>query len=110
MRSFELPFVYQEAGVRKEALVKVRVCPKCEGKLRWKPGREEQAAAVDGESDGSEVDERSGSLEEAKGGKRATGSGTRRGDMAGSERSRARSRSPRMRDSSDKKARWMAER
>ena len=41
LRSFELPFVYEEAGERKEALVKVRLCPKCEAKLLWKPGREE---------------------------------------------------------------------
>ncbi|WWC60596.1 uncharacterized protein I303_103170 [Kwoniella dejecticola CBS 10117] len=37
LRSFELPFVYMENDQRKEALVKVRLCKKCEGKLRWKP-------------------------------------------------------------------------
>ncbi|RYF61858.1 MAG: hypothetical protein EOO27_00210 [Comamonadaceae bacterium] len=32
LRAFELPFVYNEAGERKEALVKVRLCGRCEGK------------------------------------------------------------------------------
>lgn len=39
LRAFELPFVYQEAGERKEALVKVKLCRRCEAKLTWKPGR-----------------------------------------------------------------------
>ncbi|KAL7423576.1 hypothetical protein Q5752_001156 [Cryptotrichosporon argae] len=33
LRSYELPFVYAEAGERKEALVKVRLCRRCERKL-----------------------------------------------------------------------------
>ncbi|WVQ96985.1 hypothetical protein IAU59_004094 [Kwoniella sp. CBS 9459] len=37
LRSFELPFVYAEAGERKETLVKVRLCPSCQRKLKWKP-------------------------------------------------------------------------
>ncbi|WVO13065.1 hypothetical protein L204_100675 [Cryptococcus depauperatus] len=37
LQSFELPFVYMEAGERKEALVKVKLCRKCTGKLLWKP-------------------------------------------------------------------------
>ena len=37
LRAFELPFVYEEAGKRKEALVKVRLCGRCEAKLKWKP-------------------------------------------------------------------------
>ncbi|WVF70969.1 hypothetical protein IAT40_005765 [Kwoniella sp. CBS 6097] len=37
LRSFELPFVYAEAGERKETLVKVRLCPGCQRKLTWKP-------------------------------------------------------------------------
>ncbi|WRT65973.1 uncharacterized protein IL334_002924 [Kwoniella shivajii] len=41
MRSFELPFVYAEGGERKEALVKVRLCGKCQGKLMWKPSKKE---------------------------------------------------------------------
>lgn len=53
LRAFELPFVYQEAGERKEALVKVKLCRRCEAKLTWKPGKEE----VGNESDEGE-DER----------------------------------------------------
>ncbi|RXK42048.1 hypothetical protein M231_00770 [Tremella mesenterica] len=41
LKTFELPFVYEEAGERKEALVKVRLCPKCETKLVWKPGKDD---------------------------------------------------------------------
>lgn len=41
LRAFELPFVYEEAGERKEALVKVKLCPKCQAKLTWKPGKDE---------------------------------------------------------------------
>ncbi|WWC68357.1 uncharacterized protein I206_102282 [Kwoniella pini CBS 10737] len=37
LRSFELPFVYNENNQRKEALVKVKLCKKCENKLKWKP-------------------------------------------------------------------------
>jgi protein FRA10AC1 len=41
LRAFELPFAYEEAGERKDALVKVKLCSRCEGKLRWKPRDEE---------------------------------------------------------------------
>lgn len=41
LKTFELPFVYMEAGERKEALVKVRVCPRCTAKLLWKPGQDD---------------------------------------------------------------------
>lgn len=40
LRAFELPFAYEEAGERKEAMVKVRLCPRCQGKLTWKPGKD----------------------------------------------------------------------
>lgn len=40
LRSFELPFVYEEHGERKEALVKVKLCAKCQTKLAWKPGKD----------------------------------------------------------------------
>ncbi|WWC96659.1 hypothetical protein V866_003531 [Kwoniella sp. B9012] len=36
LRSYELPFVYMEDNQRKEALVKVRLCGRCERKLKWK--------------------------------------------------------------------------
>lgn len=37
LRTFELPFAYEEAGERKETLVKVRLCGRCGRKLSWKP-------------------------------------------------------------------------
>jgi len=49
LRAFELPFVYEEAGQRKEALVKVRLCAKCQAKLKWKPGKEDPASEEDDE-------------------------------------------------------------
>ncbi|ORX34150.1 folate-sensitive fragile site protein Fra10Ac1-domain-containing protein [Kockovaella imperatae] len=55
LRSFELPFVYEEAGQRKEALVKVRLCPRCQAKLTWKPGKEVQS---DSEDEAEQRDER----------------------------------------------------
>ncbi|GFZ43366.1 hypothetical protein JCM24511_01086 [Saitozyma sp. JCM 24511] len=48
LRSFELPFVYEEAGERKEALVKVRLCPRCTGKLLWKPEEERDPRGTEG--------------------------------------------------------------
>lgn len=41
LRSFELPFAYEEAGARKETVVKVRLCGRCARKLRWEPGGRE---------------------------------------------------------------------
>jgi protein FRA10AC1 len=41
LRAFELPFAYEEAGEKKSALVKVRVCERCVRKLTYKPGEEE---------------------------------------------------------------------
>ncbi|WVR05593.1 hypothetical protein IAU60_002612 [Kwoniella sp. DSM 27419] len=53
LRSFELPFVYMEAGERKETLVKVRLCPRCVGKLRWKPDAKEDRPDKDKRNHGS---------------------------------------------------------
>lgn len=50
LRSFELPFVYEEAGERKEALVKVRLCPRCTDKLLWKPEEERDPRGTEGRS------------------------------------------------------------
>jgi protein FRA10AC1 len=60
LRAFELPFVYVEMGERREALVKVRLCGRCEGKLTWKPDTE-RASKVEQEqvSDEDEDDESS---------------------------------------------------
>jgi len=57
LRAFELPFVYEEAGERKEALVKVKLCSRCQAKLTWKPGKEEPTSA-DESDDGVEKQER----------------------------------------------------
>jgi protein FRA10AC1 len=85
LRSFELPFAYVEGGERKEALVKVRLCPRCEGKLLWKPGQVEEDADELEESMENQRRERSSRDE-------------RSGDKAPSKRrSRSRSRSPRRR-------------
>ncbi|ORY24693.1 folate-sensitive fragile site protein Fra10Ac1-domain-containing protein [Naematelia encephala] len=67
LQSFELPFVYEEAGTRREAMVKVRLCPRCETKLKWKPhtrgtkddtGSDEDVNSVDEEeeADGNTID------------------------------------------------------
>lgn len=50
LKTFELPFVYMEAGERKEALVKVRVCPRCTAKLLWKPGQGDMEEDLSGEA------------------------------------------------------------
>jgi protein FRA10AC1 len=57
LRAFELPFVYLEAGERKEALVKVRMCGRCEGKLTWKPGQSSAKRDESVEEDRASEDE-----------------------------------------------------
>lgn len=37
LQAFELPFAYIEAGEKKQALVKVKVCDKCARKVTYKP-------------------------------------------------------------------------
>jgi protein FRA10AC1 len=37
LQAFELPFAYIEAGEKKQALVKVKVCDKCARKITYKP-------------------------------------------------------------------------
>ncbi|WOO85731.1 Protein FRA10AC1 [Vanrija pseudolonga] len=44
LRTFELPFVYQEDGERKETMVKVRLCRRCEAKLKWRPDDRDSAS------------------------------------------------------------------
>lgn len=66
LRAFELPFAYEEAGQRKEALVKVKLCGRCEGKLKWKPpiegssGEEDRKATKRTHEDDSDSDDRRG--------------------------------------------------
>lgn len=40
LQAFELPFAYIEAGEKKQALVKVKVCEKCARKITYKPSDE----------------------------------------------------------------------
>ena len=44
LQSFELLFAYDEHGERKQALVKVRACPKCADKLSYRRRRDEKKA------------------------------------------------------------------
>jgi protein FRA10AC1 len=84
LRAFELPFVYNEAGERKEALVKVRLCGRCGGKLTWKPGRKEESNEED------KVEKtRSTRRGDGRSGRKEYGSRSR-----SPSRSRSRSRSP----------------
>jgi protein FRA10AC1 len=88
LRAFELPFVYNEAGERKEALVKVRLCGRCEGNLTWRPGRKEESSEED------KVEKpRSTRRGDRKGKRREYGSRSR-----SPSRSRSRSRSPARRE------------
>ncbi|WVQ71271.1 hypothetical protein IAR50_000797 [Cryptococcus sp. DSM 104548] len=90
LKAFELPFVYAEAGERKEALVKVRLCPRCTDKLLWKPDQDEESKRHRHRSDDRD---------------RGRRSHTRRDDLSDEERHRhekgdrerrrSRSRSPR---------------
>lgn len=41
LQAFELPFAYVEAGEKKQALVKVKVCDKCARKITYKPSEAE---------------------------------------------------------------------
>lgn len=40
LRSYEVNFAYEEAGESKQALVKLRVCPKCSYKLNYRKEKE----------------------------------------------------------------------
>jgi protein FRA10AC1 len=44
--TLELPFDYEEHGERKNALVKVVLCPKCVKKIMWKREQEKKAATA----------------------------------------------------------------
>ncbi|GIL82844.1 hypothetical protein Vretimale_8174 [Volvox reticuliferus] len=58
--SYEVNFAYQEAGVRKQALVKLRVCPSCAFKLNYRKEKQLQkadAAAARKRKRGQELEE-----------------------------------------------------
>ncbi|KAJ3038896.1 hypothetical protein HDV00_012818 [Rhizophlyctis rosea] len=42
LRSWEVNFAYMEAGERKNALVKLRLCPECSVKLNWRKIKEQE--------------------------------------------------------------------
>ncbi|RKO85948.1 hypothetical protein BDK51DRAFT_34445, partial [Blyttiomyces helicus] len=44
LRSWEVNFAYFEAGEKKNALVKLRLCPECSFKLNYRKNREREAA------------------------------------------------------------------
>jgi len=92
LRAFELPFVYVEMGERREALVKVRLCSRCEGKLTWKPDRERDSVKQEEMSD--EDQDESG--EEERAARKENGRSRHRSKSPRRKsRSRSRSRSPR---------------
>ncbi|GHJ85739.1 hypothetical protein NliqN6_2141 [Naganishia liquefaciens] len=43
LQAFELPFAYVEAGEKKQALVKVKVCDKCARKISYKPSNDRRS-------------------------------------------------------------------
>jgi protein FRA10AC1 len=43
LSTLELPFVYEEQGESKAALVKVVLCPRCVKKIMWKRNKEKEA-------------------------------------------------------------------
>lgn len=91
LRAFELPFVYLEAGDRKEALVKVRLCGRCEGKLTWKPDRDRPTKGVRGEGVDGDEDSEDGAEGESGGRFGGEGRGQRQhghGDHDRSSRNR----------------------
>lgn len=78
LQAFELPFAYVEAGEKKQALVKVKVCDKCARKITYRPFESESTSKRRQESDPrrrsdrrQEKDARSASPEASRrGGKR----------------------------------------
>ena len=44
LSSYEVNFAYEEAGQRKQALVKLRVCPQCAFKLNYRKEKQFQKA------------------------------------------------------------------
>ena len=93
MRAFELPFVYVEMGERREALVKVRLCVRCEGKLTWKPDRERLHVKQEEVSDEDESSEEERVVRKEN--RRDEGDTRRSRHRSGSPRRKSRSRSPR---------------
>ncbi|KAI5454651.1 hypothetical protein NCC49_003542 [Naganishia albida] len=51
LQAFELPFAYVEAGEKKQALVKVKVCDKCARKITYRPSESESTSRRRHDSD-----------------------------------------------------------
>lgn len=51
LQAFELPFAYVEAGEKKQALVKVKVCDKCARKITYRPSESESTSRRRQDSD-----------------------------------------------------------
>ncbi|KAF9466592.1 folate-sensitive fragile site protein Fra10Ac1-domain-containing protein [Collybia nuda] len=69
LTTLELPFVYEERGEQKSALVKVVLCPRCVDKLMWKRRKEkdgEGEVAKEREEDGRGAVEIGGGEERSK--------------------------------------------
>ena len=74
IRTWEVDFGYIEAGVKKNALVKVRLCPDCSWKLNYRRKRKEvtkrerkkdkKRRKEHWESDDSELDEKVAKMKE----------------------------------------------
>ena len=47
LKSYELNFAYEEGGVRKNALVKLRVCPNCSFKLNYRKFKDKEQALLE---------------------------------------------------------------
>lgn len=104
LNTLELPFVYEEHGERKTALVKVVLCPQCLKKLMWKRNKEKQSQTTtpgpsEGPIEGGNPDTISGEVDYTKRSRRSKESRDKNVEGTGSSRDRhnSRSRSPRHR-------------
>lgn len=99
LKTFELPFVYMEAGERKEALVKVKVCPRCTAKLLWKPGQDDVEEDLMGQTGSREKEnEKEGEKRSRKDRDRRSAQDKerrRKWEVQENERERSQSQSPR---------------
>ncbi|OWZ55279.1 protein FRA10AC1 [Cryptococcus neoformans c45] len=99
LKTFELPFVYMEAGERKEALVKVKVCPRCTAKLLWKPGQDDVEEDLMGQTGSKEKEnEKEGEKRSRKDRDRRSAQDKerrRKWEVQENERERSQSQSPR---------------
>ena len=84
LQSFEVDFNYREVGEKKQALVKLRVCPECGRRLNYRHQRKKAKRRRAQEKEEEEKDEEERSREE-QAAKRQRGSGAARGGGGGGE-------------------------